>query len=156
MKPLEFVDAVREGALRSMREFGIPASFTVAQAALESGWGRSRLAQEAHNLFGIKASAGWEGATIELPTREFLDGEWRTVAALWRAYPSYSDSIMDHAGFLRGNPRYRAAFGVADPRMFAHKIADAGYATDPDYAGKIVRVMLSHNLLALDLDGGVK
>lgn len=155
MKPLEFVDAVREGALRSMREYGVPASFIVAQAALESGWGRSRLAQEANNLFGIKAH-GWSGPVIELPTREFLDGEWQTVTAAWRRYDSYSDSIMDHGRFLRGHLRYSRAFTVSDPRMFAVKIHEAGYATDPDYAGKIINIMQGHNLAALDTDGGVK
>jgi flagellar rod assembly protein/muramidase FlgJ len=153
MKPLEFVEWLRDGAVRTMREYGIPASFIVAQAALESAWGRSRLAREANNLFGIKAGPRWAGEVIDLPTREFQDGEWVTVTAGWRRYADVAASLADHALFLSRNPRYRQAFLAGSPQMFALRVAQAGYATDPRYAEKIVSIMMRHNLFALDLEG---
>jgi len=150
MKPQDFIDAIGPAAKQSSITTKIPASFTVAEAALESGWGASMLAQQAHNLFGVKSSPGWTGPTWAMQTREYLHGQWVMVPAIWRAYPDWLGSITDHAQFLLTNPRYKPAFAHADGEEFAATVAQAGYATDPDYADKIIAIIRAHKLALLD------
>jgi flagellum-specific peptidoglycan hydrolase FlgJ len=87
MKPQEFIDQIAPAAIACHKATGIPASFTLAQAALESGWGASRLAQQGRNLFGVKADRAWKGPTINMDTGEVINGKRVTVPAIWRAYP---------------------------------------------------------------------
>jgi peptidoglycan hydrolase FlgJ len=127
-------------------ESGIPADFMLAQAAHETGWGRHELrgrdGSNAHNLFGIKAGAGWSGATVTATTTEVIDGEPRKVQAQFRAYASYEDSFRDYARLIGSSPRYAAARRATDdPSAFARELQRAGYATDPDYAAKLTRVI---------------
>ncbi|ANN70928.1 glycoside hydrolase family 73 protein [Bordetella bronchialis] len=150
MTPQEFIAAIAPAAQASAAHSKIPASFTVAQAALESAWGRSQLAREAFNLFGVKAAAAWQGDVLELPTREYLNGQWVTVPARWRRYPDWLACIDDHAAFLLQNPRYRPAFQFRDGPRFASAVAKAGYATDPTYAAKIISIIQGRGLAALD------
>lgn len=151
MSPAEFIKAMTPGALVSAKESGVPASFTVAQAALESGWGASGLAVRACNLFGVKADPAWKGETVEMPTKEYIDGKPVTVMAKWRKYPDFSASVADRAAFLRRNPRYRLAFtGQRTGEEFARAIAAAGYATDPRYAEKLISVIRKYGLASLD------
>jgi flagellum-specific peptidoglycan hydrolase FlgJ len=153
MKPNDFIDCMTPAARECQKcNNAIPASFTIAQAALESSWGESQLARLAHNLFGVKADASWHGKTIVLPTREFVKGRWVTVQAKWRVYDNLTDCVLDHAEFFKRNPRYNKA--LAEHRSgeeFAEMIAKAGYATDPAYAQKIAAVINSHNLEKYDL-----
>lgn len=86
MTPQEFIAAISPAAQASMRLNKIPASFTVAQAALESSWAKSQLALTGFNLFGVKADKSWKGAALTLPTREFINKQWVTVPAVWRKY----------------------------------------------------------------------
>lgn len=148
MTPAEFIDAVGPAARSSAAATGIPASFTVAEGALESGWGRSQLATEGFNLFGVKADPAWHGDVLTMPTREFLKGQWVLVDARWRKYPGWLGAIADHAAFLMGNPRYAAAFQAPDAEGFTKAVAAAGYATDPAYADKILSIIRAHNLVA--------
>ena len=148
--PQAFIDALRGPALASARATGVPASFAIAEAALESSWGTSLLAREARNLFGVKADRAWQGDVYTLQTREYLNGRWVMVPARWRKYADWGGSLGDHAAFLRSNPRYSRAFQAPDGISFARAVADAGYATDPDYADKIITVMLGRHLLDLD------
>lgn len=156
MTPAAFIAAIAPGAVACMAKTRIPASFTIAQAALESGWCHSALAFEAHNLFGVKADASWHGETITMPTREYLHGRWVTVQAKWRKYQTWEACIEDHAGFLLYNPRYHAAFAARDDvEAFIQAIAKAGYATDPNYPAKVISIIHSHDLKRFDQGGSV-
>ncbi len=151
MKPNEFIAAIGPAAQASMRTTKVPASFTIAQAALESGWAQSQLSTTGFNLFGVKADASWKGATLMLPTKEFINKQWVTVSARWRKYASWLDCLNDHAAFLLNNKRYQPAFAhTNDAEAFARAVAAAGYATDPDYANKVISVIRAHNLTIFD------
>ncbi|MDE2103876.1 MAG: glucosaminidase domain-containing protein [Patescibacteria group bacterium] len=147
-----FINTIGTAAKQSMRQTGLSAAFVIAEAALESGWGGSELAQRGKNLFGVKAFPGWEGATMSLPTREFFKGRWVTVNAQWCVYVDWIDSILAHAKFLFGEPRYKPALTVReDVKKFAPAIQAAGYATDPEYAKKILMIVDAHGLDSWDV-----
>lgn len=150
MLPKDFIAAVGQAARTSMAKTRIFASFTIAEGALESGWGGSQLASQAHNLFGVKADPSWHGEVLTMRTREFVGGQPIIVPAFWRKYPDWLTCMQDHAAFLLHNPRYAPAFSCTDVEAFTRAIAKAGYATDPDYAAKIIAVMNSHNLKQFD------
>ena len=150
MDTKEFIALIGPAAQASEAQTGIPASFTVAQAALESSWGKSRLANEGKNLFGVKADAAWTGDVLELPTREFLRGRWVSVVARWRKYADWQDCLDDHAKFFRANRRYRSCFDFHTGEGWAKAVAKAGYATDPDYAAKLISVITKYKLESLD------
>lgn len=153
MNPSEFIMRLTSAAVASAKATGVPASITIAQAALESGWGESALAKTGNNLFGIKADSLWRGQTLTMNTKEFIKGQWVVVPAMWRKYPSWQASIDDHAAFFKRNPRYKACFACTNAQEFAMAMAQAGYATDPAYADKVIALITLHNLL--DLDGGL-
>jgi len=138
MTPRAFVDAYLAAAVANERASGVPWQVTLAQAALESGWGRHA---PGNNFFGIKADASWAGARQTLRTREVIDGASVSVEADFRAYATPLESFADHAAFLRRWPRYAAAFTTRDPREFARLVAAAGYATDPHYAATLVKLI---------------
>lgn len=150
MTPQDFIKAIGGGAQTSAHQTNVPASFTIAEAALESGWGTSQLATQGFNLFGVKADPSWHGDTLTMRTREFLKGQWVMVPALWRKYPDWLSCMGDHAQFLITNERYKAAFECKTGEAFTKAVAAAGYATDPDYANKIIAVMRAHQLASLD------
>lgn len=135
-------------------ETGLPAAFMLAQAAHETGWGRAAMktkdGQNAHNLFGIKAGPGWSGKVAEVATTEYVNGQPRRVMAKFRAYDSAEASFRDYAQLITGNRRYAAAVqslqqgGASSPALaqrFARHLQAAGYATDPEYANKLGRVI---------------
>lgn len=153
MNPQAFLDAMLPGALLLQERHGIPASFTLAQAALESRWGASQLAQQARNLFGVKADASWGGPTYNLGTGEVLDGKPVFVAASWRKYPTWAECMEDRARFFMVNRRYAACWKESTGEGWARAVAAAGYATDPDYATKLVAVMNGRNLQRFDKKG---
>lgn len=143
--PEEFIRVMAPHAEAAARELGVPARVLLAQAALESGWGQGVMRQadgrSSHNLFGIKADARWSGPRVVAETLEYEDGIAVKRREAFRAYASYADSFADYAAFLRDNPRYGAALAAgADGAAFARGLQQAGYATDPDYAGKISRI----------------
>jgi flagellum-specific peptidoglycan hydrolase FlgJ len=152
----DFIMSVALGARESQRTTGVPASVTLAQAILESDWGRSKLTREANNLFGIKALRGPGSAGVyEIHTDEVFDGQVVTVMAAFKAYTSLADSIVDHGRWFHENSRYREALRVRDdPRAFARAINAAGYATDPAYAPKVIGLMDRFNLYAYDVRPG--
>lgn len=136
-------------AIESERRTGVPAEVTLAQAALESGWGKSGLAARHNNYFGIK-SHGKPGSagTVRMPTTEYRGGRRVREMATFRKYRSPADSFTDHGRFLRENRRYRNAFQYAnDPARFARELQRAGYATDPAYAQKLVSIMRRTGLM---------
>ena len=151
MKPQEFINALKDDAMASAAQTKVYASFSIAEAALESAWGTSKLATQGHNLFGVKADKSWTGDTISFRTREYLNKQWVFVNALWRKYPSWLGSFNDHAEFLHHNKRYAKAFLAGSVEEFTIEIANAGYATDPLYASKIISIIKQHDLKQFDI-----
>ena len=129
------------------RTTGIPAKFMLSQAALETGWGKREIRNQdgtsANNLFGIKAGPGWKGKVATAVTTEYVNGVPQTRVEKFRAYDSYADSFKDYAKLITNNPRYEKVLANAkDATGFAQGLQNAGYATDPQYAaqlGKIIR-----------------
>ena len=121
MNKEEFISSIKEGALKGQVNYGILPSLTIAQAILESGWGSSKLSQEAKNLFGIKAFSNWEGRKITMPTTEWYDDQKQIVDADFRAYDSFNDSIEDHSKLL-SNSRYKPVRECVDYREACQKI----------------------------------
>ena len=148
----DFINAVGTAAAASFKRTGVPASVTVAQAILESDWGRSRLTRQGNNLFGIKSLNGpGPAGVVSLATWEYVDGSDVVVQAPFKAYYTFEQSIDDHGQFFVRNKRYKDALAVnRDPRAFAQAIQDDGYATDPSYADKLTKLMDRYNLYRLD------
>lgn len=140
-----FVDKVWSHAERAAKALEVPTRFVVAQAALETGWGRAELRRAdgapSHNLFNVKAGAGWRGEVVELPVTEYVDGRATTENARFRAYDSYAQAFDDYVALLTDNPRYADVAGQRDAASFAGALQRAGYATDPQYADKLSRVI---------------
>jgi flagellar protein FlgJ len=150
--PESFVASLWPLAQQTAEELGTRPDVIIAQAALETGWGQHMLnrpdGQSSFNLFNIKAGAAWRGETVAKRTLEYQDGVAVQELAQFRAYGSFAESFADYAEFLRGNPRYGEALQQAGrPERFAHALQAAGYATDPEYAQKIISIM-RRNLLA--------
>ena len=132
-------------AQHAAQRLGTTPEILVAQAALETGWGkhvmRAMDGQTSHNLFGIKADAGWRGEVARSRTLEYFDGKPVTVSAAFRAYDDFGAAFDDYADFIAQNPRYREALThAADPQAYAQALQRAGYATDPHYAQKILQI----------------
>ena len=143
-----FVQQHQDAAARVEQTSGIPASYMIGQAAHETGWGRREIkhadGSTSFNLFGIKAGAGWTGKVAEVTTTEYVNGEPRKMKAKFRAYDSYEDSFRDYAKLINNSPRYeKVRSQTSSPLAFATELKRAGYATDPDYAGKLSRVINS-------------
>ncbi|MEO7245214.1 MAG: flagellar assembly peptidoglycan hydrolase FlgJ [Rubrivivax sp.] len=140
-----FLQQHRSAAQAAEATSGIPATFMVAQAAHESGWGRREIrhadGSPSHNLFGIKASGGWTGPVAEVTTTEYVDGQPRKTTAKFRAYAGYAESFADYARLMQNSPRYQAVREADTARDFALGLQRAGYATDPQYADKLTRVI---------------
>ncbi|CAH2911492.1 MAG: hypothetical protein CPSOU_2001 [uncultured Paraburkholderia sp.] len=149
MTPQDFIASISPAAKASAEVTKIPASFTVAQAALESAWGAH--CPGYYNLFGIKADPSWKEPVTSQITNEVVNGKTITITAKFRAYPDWLGSINDHAQFLLTNKRYQPAFAYTTGALFAQAVAAAGYATDPLYAQKIVSIIKKHGLSALDM-----
>lgn len=146
-----FVNRIWSHAVEAARSIGVPPQFMVGQAALESGWGRHEIrsadGSATHNLFGIKAGRGWNGPVVEKTTTEYVNGVAQKTTAKFRAYSSYGEAFRDYANLLRGNPRYNNALAQGqDARGFARGLQQGGYATDPAYADKLVRVINGNTL----------
>ncbi|MGF6401987.1 flagellar protein FlgJ [Pseudomonas frederiksbergensis] len=141
----EFVNTMLPMAKEAADRIGVDPRYLVAQAALETGWGKSVMrAQDgssSHNLFGIKASSNWKGDSARAITSEFRNGEMVKETAEFRSYASYKDSFHDLVTLLQSNNRYQDVLKSADnPEQFVRELQKAGYATDPDYASKISQI----------------
>lgn len=141
-----FQERLGAHAEEASRSTGIPAKFMLGQAALESGWGRREIAAadgtRSHNVFGIKAGAGWKGKVVETATTEYVNGVPQTKIEKFRAYDSYADAFRDYANLLKNNPRYKNVIASAQDAVgFAHGLQKAGYATDPQYGAKLARII---------------
>jgi flagellar protein FlgJ len=141
-----FVQRLLPHAQAASASTGIPARFMLGQAALETGWGKAEIrgadGHNSHNLFGIKAGAGWKGQTVDIVTTEYVNGQPQKQVESFRAYDSYADSFRDYANLLRGNARYQNVIAQGqDAAGFAQGLQQAGYATDPKYAQKLMGVI---------------
>ncbi|WP_348750882.1 flagellar assembly peptidoglycan hydrolase FlgJ [Pseudomonas rhodesiae] len=146
----EFVATMLPMAEAAAKRIGIDPKYLVAQAALETGWGKSVMRAEdgssSHNLFGIKAGQSWQGGQARAITSEFRDGAMVKETAQFRSYDSYQDSFHDLVTLLQSNDRYKEVVKSADnPERFVRELQKAGYATDPNYASKISQIAHSMN-----------
>lgn len=141
--PQDFIDQVLPYAKAAARQLGVNPLALIAQAAMETGWGK-RMVRDAqgnssNNLFNIKANSAWGGGAVEVSTLEYKNGTPRKELAQFRQYNSIADSFNDYVNLLKNSPRYQAALSVAeDAKQFLHELHGAGYATDPLYSQKII------------------
>ena len=149
--PASFVEKVMPLATTAADELGVKPEVLVAQAALETGWGRSMIrgadGRSSYNLFNIKADQRWDGEHASVNTLEEEAGVTVRRRADFRVYNSLEESFADYVRFIKGNPRYQEALELAqDPQAYIDALQRAGYATDSAYANKIKRVLGSEEL----------
>lgn len=148
----EFIKKVGAIASTDMKNTGVLASLTIAQAILESGWGTSELTIHGNALFGIKATKSWKGKVYCSKTKECYDGvNMVTEDAVFRAYGSWEESIKDHSAFLKKYKRYENVIGETNYKKACEDVEDAGYATDPDYANKLIKLIEDYDLMVYDV-----
>ena len=132
-------------ARAASRHTGVPAELILAQAALETGWGRHQIhtadGRNSHNLFGIKAGRSWQGPTVQVTTHEYLDGERTRIKDRFRVYESYEAAFTDYGRLLSNSPRYAAVSRAPTAEQAARELQAGGYATDPAYADKLIKIM---------------
>ncbi|QHM73206.1 flagellar assembly peptidoglycan hydrolase FlgJ [Mixta intestinalis] len=140
-----FVSRLLSPAMDVSRRTGIPHQLILAQAALESGWGNREIRQQngqpSYNLFGIKATPDWKGATTEITTTEYINGKAQKVKAAFRVYSSYAEALHDYSSLLVRHNRYQPVMQAKTPEQAAHALQKGGYATDPNYAKKLIDIM---------------
>lgn len=144
--PGEFIKALLPEVEIFAKQLGLEPKALLAQAAVETGWGKYMIhtgqGQNSHNLFGIKADKNWHGDSAAIGTLEFDQGVAKPQKAAFRAYNSFTDAIKDYVSFVEDNPRYQQAVkSAADPKAYFSELQQAGYATDPDYAKKVMSVL---------------
>jgi len=154
-----FIRRMLPHAREAERQTGVPASFILGQAALESGWGRAELknpdGSNSFNLFGIKATRGWKGASTEVATTEYVDGQAVRQQAAFRSYGSYAEAFADYARLLARHPRYGEVLrNAGSAEAFAGGMQRAGYATDPAYADKLARTIRHTAAVQRAVEGG--
>lgn len=144
----EYIERYKTIAINDMKRYGIPASITLAQGILESDSGNSRLSVQSNNHFGIKCKSNWTGAKV------YHDDDAK--GECFRSYPTVEDSYRDHAEFLDSSPRYDSlfAYSVTDYKSWARGLKAAGYATAPDYAQRLIRIIEENELYLLDRPNG--
>jgi peptidoglycan hydrolase FlgJ len=145
LTPLAFVQQLLPHARAAGERLGVPAELLIAQAALETGWGRAAptdpQGRAANNVFGIKADGSWSGASIARPTLEYVNGVPERSSERFRAYPSLAAGFDDYARLIESSPRYRGALEPGgDPERYVRAVAAAGYSTDPAYGDKWLAV----------------
>jgi flagellar protein FlgJ len=141
-----FLERLTPAAEAASRETGIPSHFILSQIALESGWGKSEIrgagGERTHNVLGVKAGDDWKGPTTTATTTEYVNGHAQKVHEKFRVYGSYKEALKDYADVLTGNARYAQALrGSQTASGFAHGMQRAGYATDPNYARKLMAII---------------
>ncbi|WP_340121012.1 flagellar assembly peptidoglycan hydrolase FlgJ [Methylobacter svalbardensis] len=153
----EFVSRLHPLAVQAARELGVEPKVLLAQAALESGWGRSVIknshGDNSFNLFNIKADKSWQGKQAQVSTLEFDQGIARKVNAGFRSYDSYEESFRDYVDFIKSNPRYGDALKKAgNAEHYMHELQRAGYATDPKYAAKVMNIYQGNTMAGFEPD----
>ncbi|OUE45152.1 flagellar rod assembly protein/muramidase FlgJ [Billgrantia desiderata SP1] len=142
-----FMERLSAPAQAASRKTGVPAELILAQAALETGWGRHEIATasggNSYNLFGIKAGSSWKGRTTDIVTHEYINGQRTRVVDTFRVYNSFEEAFTDYARLIGNNPRYAAVTTAGSAEQAARALQAGGYATDPAYADKLIAVMNS-------------
>ncbi|MBD2786186.1 flagellar assembly peptidoglycan hydrolase FlgJ [Xenorhabdus sp. DI] len=145
MNSASFVSMLSLPAQLASQQSGIPHLLIIAQAALESGWGQREIltaeGKPSHNLFGIKAGKQWKGAVTQIMTTEYIEGEPKKIQDSFRVYGSYVEAITDYVKLLTENPRYVKVAESTTAEQGAYSLQDAGYATDPGYAKKLISLI---------------
>jgi len=144
--PEEFINHILPYAEKSAKELGVSPLVLVAQAALETGWGKAVTrhpdGSSSYNLFNIKADSRWDGSKVTKSTLEYDNGIAKYEKASFRSYDSYADSFDDYVDFLRSNNRYGSVLRhKGNDKVFIEDLHKAGYATDPNYADKVLNIM---------------
>ncbi|EHJ94165.1 flagellar assembly peptidoglycan hydrolase FlgJ [Vreelandella boliviensis] len=151
----KFIQTLAAPAQAASKNTGVPAELILAQAALETGWGRHEIAtrngNNSHNLFGIKAGSRWQGETTDIVTHEYINGRRTQVVDTFRVYDSFEHAFTDYAGLIGNNPRYAGVVQAPNAEQAARALQSGGYATDPLYAEKLVAVM--NTMGPLNADG---
>jgi len=150
---LKFIDAAAGPAQSSELQTGVPASITIAKGILESAWGKHHIGP-ANNYFGVKAQEDKKGTVdygsiatgyVDTKTREHIGGKDKTITDHFRSYSNMTDSFTDHGMFIKNNSRYRSALDAyaktGDAEEFARGLQEAHYATDPNYAETLIKIM---------------
>ncbi|WP_404376469.1 flagellar assembly peptidoglycan hydrolase FlgJ [Vreelandella aquamarina] len=152
-----FVQTLAAPAQAASAATGVPAELILAQAALETGWGRHEIAtqqgQNSYNVFGIKAGSHWQGKTTDIVTHEYVNGRRTQVVDTFRVYDSFEHAFTDYANLIGNNPRYAGVVQAANAEQAARELQRGGYATDPRYAEKLVSVM--HTMGPLSAGGSL-
>ncbi|MFT4994383.1 MAG: flagellar protein FlgJ [Paraglaciecola sp.] len=149
--PQEFVSQLLPAAKQAAEQLGLDPLAMIAQAAVETGWGKhmihTDLGKNTHNLFGIKANQHWQGDKTMVSTVEYENGLATQKKAPFRTYDSFSEGMQDYVDFLKENPRYQRALNNShDAKSYFKELQQAGYATDPGYAEKVLSVLQGNNL----------
>lgn len=146
----DFLNTIKQMIIADMRRTGILASLTAVQAIFESGWGRSELATKANNLFGMKGN--YKGESYTVPTKEWVNGQYITINATFRKYPSWQESIDDHSEKFLTMQRYANLRGCTDYKLACRYVYEDGYATAPVYTQKLIRAIEQYDLSSWDAE----
>jgi len=153
----DFIETLMPYAKQAAEKLSVDPRLLIAQAALETGWGKFVMHDAAgnpgFNLFGIKAGANWQGDSIQIDTLEVEQQQFKKVNASFRKYNNLAESFSDYVNFIADNPRYREAVQAASQAdQYVEQLQSSGYATDPNYANKIMRIFNTEALQKLELD----
>lgn len=146
MNKQDFIDLIKDGAIKGYNAYNILPSLTMAQAILETGWGRYLIG---NNIFGIKADKNWKGKTKKIKTHEYVNGKRVYIDAYFRDYDSIDDCLEDRFVFL-SKPRYKKVIQAKDYKTACNEIWKAGYATDPQYPQKLIKIIEQNKLYEFD------
>lgn len=144
----QFIEKVSSMAVEDMKQTKILASLTIAQAIIESNWGRSGLTVKANNLFGMKGT--YNGEYYACPTKEWGGTKYIDVVAKFKKYPSYQESVTDHSGLFYRLSRYANLRGCTDYKLACKYVRDDGYATSPTYTTTLINVIEKYKLFIYD------
>lgn len=147
MSPTSFIALLLPAARAAAKEFGVPVSITLGQAALESSWG---VKAPGNNYFGVKADKSWAGPVVTFGTHEHLAGKDVAMPDKFRAYSTLDESVRDHAKFIKENPRYAPCFAEKDFAGWARALQAARYATAPNYADMLIAVINGRKMQQYD------
>ena len=145
-----FINTIAPMAVETMKKTGVLASLTIAQAILESGWGKSGLTLTSNNLFGIKGS--YNGQSVNYPTKEWVNGQYISTTAQFKKYPSWTESLDDHADLFVRLERYHNLLGVTNYKEACRLVKEDGYATSPAYTEALISIIETYHLM--DYDSG--
>lgn len=143
-----FINTIAPMAVKAMKKTGVLASLTISQAILESGWGKSGLTLVSNNLFGIKGS--YKGQSVNYPTKEWVSGQYVSTTGRFKKYPSWEESVNDHADIFVRLERYHNLLGVTDYKEACRLVKKDGYATSPTYTETLISIIETYNLMVYD------